>query len=178
MTAGAELSWARHDSPLGPLLLIGGDEGLIGISFLDGADAAEQASAIASRRGVTAVERPTALTEIGLQLDAYFAGSPERFSVKIDWSQFEAFQRSVLQRCATIEFGDRISYSELAEEIGAPRAARAVGNALRSNPITIVIPCHRVVRSDGSLGGYGGEDREQRKATLLDLELSGAAAAA
>ena len=66
---------------------------------------------------------------------------------------------------------------ELAEEIGAPRAARAVGNALRSNPITIVIPCHRVVRSDGSLGGYGGEDREQRKATLLELELSSAAAA-
>ncbi len=176
--AGAELRWARHDSPLGPLLLIGGDDRLVGVSFLDGAESAAQAGDIADTRGATAIEGSTALAELGRQLDAYFAGSPERFSVAIDWSQFDPFQRSVLQRCATIEFGDRISYGELAEEIGAPRAARAVGNALRSNPIAIVIPCHRVVRSDGSLGGYGGVDREQRKATLLGLELSSAAAAA
>ena len=83
----------------------------------------------------------------------------------------------MLQHCETIEYGDRISYGELAEEIGAPRAARAVGNALRSNPITIVIPCHRVVRSDGRIGGYGGVDLEQRKARLLELELGSAAAA-
>jgi methylated-DNA-[protein]-cysteine S-methyltransferase len=144
---------------------------------LDGAESAAQAGDIADTRGATAIEGSTALAELGRQLDAYFAGSPERFSAAIDWSIFEPFQRSVLQRCATIEFGDRISYGELAEEIGAPRAARAVGNALRSNPIAIVIPCHRVVRSDGSLGGYGGVDREQRKATLLGLELSSAAAA-
>jgi len=178
MAASAELRWARHDTPLGPLLLLGGETGLVAVSFLDGADAAAQATVIANSRGVTAIEQPTALSELGRQLDRYFAGSAERFSLAIDWSQFEPFQRSVLQRCATIEFGDRISYGELAEEIGAPRAARAVGNALRGNPITIVIPCHRVVRSDGSLGGYGGEDREQRKATLLELELSSAAAAA
>lgn len=178
MAASAELHWARHDTPLGPLLLVGGEAGLIAVSFLDGADAASQAAAIASSRGATAIEQPTGLSELGRQLDRYFAGSAERFSLAIDWSQFESFQRSVLQRCATIEYGDRISYGELAEEIGAPRAARAVGNSLRSNPITIVIPCHRVVRSDGSLGGYGGADSEQRKATLLDLELSSAAAAA
>ena len=158
--------------------MIGGDAGLIGVSFLDGSEAAAQAAIIANSRGVAAIEQPSSLAELGRQLDRYFSGSPEQFSVAIDWSQFEPFQRSVLQRCATIEYGDRISYGELPDEIGAPRAARAVGNALRSNPITIVIPCHRVVRSDGSLGGYGGEDREQRKATLLELELSSAAAAA
>ena len=177
MAAGAELIWARHDSPLGPLLLVGGEAGLIGLSFLDGVDAEAQAAGVARSRGTNASEKPSALAALKCQLDAYFGGSAERFSVAIDWSQFEPFQRSVLQRCATVPFGDRISYGELAEEIGAPRAARAVGNALRSNPITIVIPCHRVVRSDGSLGGYGCEDREQRKATLLDLELSSAAAA-
>jgi methylated-DNA-[protein]-cysteine S-methyltransferase len=178
MSPGCELRWTQHDSPLGPLLLIGAEAGLISVSFLDGADADVQAAEMADARGATAIEQSTALAELMHQLDAYFAGSPERFSVAIDWSQFDPFQRSVLQRCATIEFGDRISYGELAEEIGAPRAARAVGNALRSNPVTIVIPCHRVVRSDGSLGGYGGADSEQRKATLLALELSSAEAAA
>lgn len=178
MATAVELRWARHDSPLGPVLLVCGDDGLVGVSFLDGREADEEAARLATARGATAIEQPAALADLGHQLDAYFAGSREPFRQAIDWEQFEPFQRRVLQRCATIEYGDRISYGELAEEIGAPRAARAVGNALRSNPITIVIPCHRVVRSDGSIGGYGGVDLEQRKARLLELELGSAAAAA
>ncbi|MCX6370708.1 MAG: methylated-DNA--[protein]-cysteine S-methyltransferase [Solirubrobacterales bacterium] len=178
MNSGVEVRWKETDSPLGSLLLIEGDGRLLAANFLDGADARSTAEQFAAARSARADEQPAALAALSDQLDAYFAGSKTQFSVAIDWSQFEPFQRSVLQRCATIEYGDRISYGELAEEIGAPRAARAVGNALRSNPITIVIPCHRVVRSDGSLGGYGGADSEQRKATLLDLELSSAAAAA
>jgi methylated-DNA-[protein]-cysteine S-methyltransferase len=178
MTAAVELRWARHDSPLGTLLLACSDRGLVAVSFLDGRDADEEAGRFATTRGATAIEQPAALADLGRQLDGYFAGSRERFAQAIDWEQFEPFQRSVLQRCATIEYGDRISYGELAGEIGAPRAARAVGNALRSNPITIAIPCHRVVRSDGSIGGYGGVDLEQRKARLLELELGSAAAAA
>ena len=177
MDSGAEVRWTETPSPLGSLLLIEGDGGLLAANFLDGAEARSTAEQFAAARSARADEQPAALAVLSGQLGDYFAGSPPRFSVAIDWTQFEPFQRRVLQRCATIEYGDRISYGELAEEIGAPRAARAVGNALRSNPITIVIPCHRVVRSDGSLGGYGGEDREQRKATLLDLELSSAAAA-
>ena len=178
MDSGAEVRWTETPSPLGSLLLIEGDGGLLTANFLDGAEARSTAEQFAAARSARADEQPAALAVLSGQLGDYFAGSVPRFSVAIDWTQFEPFQRSVLQRCATIEYGDRISYGELAEEIGAPRAARAVGNALRSNPITIVIPCHRVVRSDGSLGGYGGEDREQRKATLLELELSSAAAAA
>jgi len=177
MGPGAEVRWAETDSPLGSLLLIEGNEGLLAATFLDGAEARSTAEQFAATLSARAAEQPSALAALSEQIGAYFAGSPAQFSFAIDWTQFEPFQRSVLQRCATIEYGDRISYGELAEEIGAPRAARAVGNALRSNPITIVIPCHRVVRSDGSLGGYGGEDREQRKATLLELELSSAAAA-
>ena len=178
MNSGAEVRWTETDSPLGSLLLIEGDGGLLAANFLDGAEARSTAEQFAAARSARADEQPAALAALSEQLGAYFAGSVQRFSVAIDWSQFEPFQRSVLQRCATIEFGDRISYGELAEEIGAPRAARGVGNALRGNPITIVIPCHRVVRSDGSLGGYVGEVREQGKATLLGLELSSAAAAA
>ena len=178
MDPSAEVRWAEKGSPLGSLLLIEGDGGLVAASFLDGAEAHSTAEQFAAACSVRAIEQPEALAALSEQLGAYFAGSPAQFSIVIDWTQFEPFQRSVLQRCATIQFGDRTSYGELAEEIGAPRAARAVGNALRSNPITIVIPCHRVVRSDGSLGGYGGEDREQRKARLLELELSSAASAA
>ncbi len=178
MQPGAELRWTQTDSPLGSLLLIEGDEGLLAAKFLGGAEAGSSAEQFAAARSARANEQPAALTELSKQLGAYFDGSPARFSIAIDWTQFEPFQRSVLQRCATVAYGDRISYGELAEEIGAPRAARAVGNALRSNPITIVIPCHRVVRSDGSLGGYGGEDSEQRKARLLELERSSVAAAA
>jgi methylated-DNA-[protein]-cysteine S-methyltransferase len=176
MIAAVELRWARHDSPLGPLLLACSGDGLVAVSFLDGRDSDDEAGRFATGSGATAIEQPAALADLGRQLDCYFAGSRERFGQAIDWEQFEPFQRRVLQRCATIEYGDRISYGELAEEIGAPRAARAVGNALRSNPI--VIPCHRVVRSDGSIGGYGGVDLEQRKARLLELELGSAAAAA
>jgi len=178
MDPGAEVRWTETDSPLGSLLLIEGDGGLLAANFLDGAEARGTAEQFAATRSARAVEQPAALAVLSEQLGSYFAGSPRQFSIAIDWTQFEPFQRRVLQRCATIQFGDRTSYGELAEEIGAPRAARAVGNALRSNPITIVIPCHRVVRSDGRLGGYGGEDREQRKARLLELELNSAAAAA
>ena len=178
MNSGAEVRWTETDSPLGPLLLIEGDGGLLAANFLDGAKARTKAEQFAATRRARAYEQPAALAALSEQLGGYFAGSPAQFSIAIDWTQFEPFQRRVLQRCATIQFGDRTSYGELAEEIGAPGAARAVGNALRSNPITIVIPCHRVVRSDGSLGGYGGDDREQRKARLLELELRSAAAAA
>ncbi len=178
MTASDELRWTQTDTPLGPLLLIEGDGGLLTASFLDGSEAAGAAAKFATNRSTTAIEQPAALAPLCRQLDSYFAGSAVQFSAAIDWSQFEPFQRRVLQRCATVAYGDRISYGELAEEIGSPRAARAVGNALRSNPVAIVIPCHRVVRSDGSLGGYGGEDPQQRKAKLLNLEISSVSAAA
>ena len=114
------------------------------------------------------------LCEVGAQvqreLDLFFSGSLRHFSAGFSLAESSDFQRRVLEECSRVEFGGRITYGELASRLGAPGASRAVGNALRHNPIALIIPCHRVTRSDGALGGYGGEDTRQRKKALLDLE--------
>lgn len=106
------------------------------------------------------------------QLFNYFAGSRQRFSVALDLSGSTTFQRRVWRACARIPRGEVRSYAEVARTAGRPRAARAVGQAMAANPIPVVIPCHRVVRSDGSLGGYGLGIRVKRE--LLRLERSSA----
>ncbi len=106
------------------------------------------------------------------QLDDYFSGSLTEFSLPLALEGCGDFQRRVLEQCSRIAYGERATYGLLASQIGAPGAARAVGNALRRNPIALLIPCHRVTRADGSLGGYGGEDSHQRKRALLALETS------
>ena len=104
------------------------------------------------------------------QLDAYFAGSLTEFSLTTELVGCTDFQLRVLRECSQVDYGERLTYGQLAQQIGTPGGARAVGNALRTNPIALLIPCHRVTRADGSLGGYGGEDRQQRKKALLALE--------
>lgn len=105
---------------------------------------------------------------LGAQLDAYFAGSRRAFDVEIDWSLSTGFQREALQEVARIPYGETASYGEIADRAGRPRAARAVGTACRFSPITLVVPAHRVIRSDGSLGEYAG--REDVKRFLIELE--------
>jgi methylated-DNA-[protein]-cysteine S-methyltransferase len=102
------------------------------------------------------------------ELDEYFAGRRRRFEVTLDWSLITPFARRVLRMTAAIPYGGHLSYAEVAAEAGSPRGARAAGNALGSNPIPIVIPCHRVLHSGGGLGGYGGG--LERKRYLLELE--------
>jgi methylated-DNA-[protein]-cysteine S-methyltransferase len=104
------------------------------------------------------------------QLRDYFAGRLKRFDVKLDLSSLKPFQRQVLDRCARIGYGRTKTYGELAREIGRPRAARAVGGALGRNPVPLVIPCHRVVAGDGSLGGFSAEQGVKLKRRLLELE--------
>ena len=106
------------------------------------------------------------------QLRDYFAGKPVRFRVKLDLSSLTPFQRQVLQACTKIEYGQTISYSQLARRIGKPKAARAVGGALARNPIPIVIPCHRVIAADGSMGGFSAEQGISLKKKLLKMESS------
>jgi methylated-DNA-[protein]-cysteine S-methyltransferase len=112
--------------------------------------------------------------DIAGQLTEYLAGRRRRFDVRLDWNSTEpGFRRVVLQTLAESEFGDTMSYGELAARAGSPRAARAVGTAMATNPLAIVVPCHRVVRADGSIGGYGGGramSGVQMKQYLLDLE--------
>ncbi len=102
------------------------------------------------------------------QLSEYFDGNRRWFDLALDWRLSHGFYRQVLDALMTVEFATTVSYGELAHMAGSPGAARAVGTAMSTNPIALVVPCHRVVRSDGSLGEYGG--RPEAKAWLIDHE--------
>ena len=114
------------------------------------------------------VESSASLDPLRRELDEYFAGRRREFDLALDWALIAPFGRRVLRKTAAIPYGGHLSYGEIAAEAGTPRGARAAGNALGSNPIPIVIPCHRVLRSGGALGGYGGG--LDRKRFLLELE--------
>ena len=107
------------------------------------------------------------------QLQAYLNYEIKQFSLAIDWSGYTAFQKDVLQETLSIPYGETRSYGQVAAAIGNPKASRAVGQAEKSNQVPLVIPCHRVIGSDGSLTGYGGKDNTDLKAWLLDFEKVG-----
>jgi len=107
------------------------------------------------------------------QLQAYLNYEIKRFSLPIDWSGFTAFQKDVLQETLSVPYGETRSYGQVAAAIGNPKASRAVGQAEKSNQVPLVIPCHRVIGSDGSMTGYGGRDNTDLKSWLLDFEKVG-----
>lgn len=119
-----------------------------------------------------AVENPRLLPEFAADLVRYFAGEQVQFDVPIDWRGFSNFEVDVWRACAKIGYGKTASYKALADEIGCPGAARAVGTAMSHNPVAPVVPCHRVLKSDGSLGGYSGPGGLKQKQSLLDMEAS------
>ena len=157
-----DLVTATYDSPLGPILLAASDQGLAGLWF-EGQRHWPQASA--SWREYTA---HTVLTETRHQLDAYFAGTRLAFNLPLDLSIGTAFQSRVWQALCAIPAGVTQSYAAVAARLGAPRAARAIGAAVGRNPVSIVVPCHRVLGAAGTLTGYAGG--LERKAALLRLE--------
>ena len=119
--------------------------------------------------GCPTIRDPQALAEVEEQVTEYFRGERSEFDLEVDLSVLSDFERGVLEQLTEeIRFGQVIPYSELARRIGKPKAARAVGNAVGANPVPIVVPCHRVVRLDGSLGGYGGG--VEYKERLLRIE--------
>ena len=117
-----------------------------------------------------AVETPRAMPPFRRQIMSFFAGRPTAFDVEIDVASYSPFQQRIFEACRCIPYGKTASYGELAAAAGAPGAARAVGNTMARNPIPIVIPCHRVVRSDGSLGGFSSPAGTREKLRLLELE--------
>jgi len=162
-----DVAYAETDSPLGRLTVFVTPRGLLRVAYEDEpVDAAlEQMAARVSPRILRA---PARTDQARRELDAYFAGSRRSFDLSVDWSLVRGFAARVLRQTARIPFGAVRSYGQVAASAGSPRAYRAAGNALGSNPIPIVVPCHRVLPADGGLGGYsGGLDR---KRFLLALE--------
>ena len=162
-----DVAYAVADSPLGPLTVMVTPRGLVRLSYPgEGIDA--QLAELAERVSPRIFEAPERTDEVRRQLDAYFAGDRTAFDLPIDWRLVRGFAGEVLRATARIPFGSVSSYRAVATEAGSPNAYRAAGNALGSNPIPIVVPCHRVLHAGGGLGGYtGGLDR---KRYLLRLE--------
>jgi methylated-DNA-[protein]-cysteine S-methyltransferase len=155
-------------SPLGPIYLAVSGAGVIALDFSD----TEQAflSKIGKRTGAVPILAPERVAKVARQVREYLRGERDAFDVPLDLSSLTHFQSQVLQTVMRVPRGEFITYAELARRIGRPKAARAVGQALGSNPIPIIIPCHRVLASDGGLGGYSGRDGVRTKARLLRLE--------
>ncbi len=159
--------YGTMDSPLGPLMIAVSDAGVTEISF--GRNSTTQAFlARVIDRGYDPVPDQAAIQPVVQQLSEYFQGSRNTFDVPVDFSGLSPFAKDVLQATAAVPFGGVATYSEIARRIDNPGASRAVGNALGRNPIPIILPCHRVVPADHSIGKYtGGVDI---KADLLTIE--------
>jgi methylated-DNA-[protein]-cysteine S-methyltransferase len=157
------------DSPIGTLLLMATSKGVVRIAF-ESENRDEVLGEVAQNLSPRILEAPRRLDPVRRELDRYFEGKLRDFEVPLDWSLAGDFARRVLRRTARIPYGSVASYGDVAMGSGTPRGARAVGNALGSNPIPVVVPCHRVVRTGGAIGGYGGG--LSRKRWLLALEAS------
>lgn len=162
-----DVAMTTMDSPIGTLLLLATPRGVVRISF-EHEQRDEVLGEVAANLSPRILEAPRRLDPLRRELDRYFLGRLRDFDVPIDWSLAGPFARKVLRRTSRIPYGSVASYGDVAHDVGNPRGARAVGNALGSNPIPVVVPCHRVVRTGGALGGYGGG--LDRKRWLLDLE--------
>src|SRR3954451_6947630 len=163
-----DVAYASVDSPLGPLVVAATPKGLVRVSYSEFRGEGEVLEELARRVSPRVLEAPARLDGVRRELDEYFEGRRERFDTPVHWSYLAGFTREVLRATAAIRFGEVSTYAGVAEAAGSPRAVRAAGNALGANPMPVVVPCHRVLRSGGSLGGYTGG--LERKEFLLRLE--------
>jgi methylated-DNA-[protein]-cysteine S-methyltransferase len=162
-----DVAYGFADSPFGPLLVAVTPRGLVRVLYPD-YEVDEEVDRLAHEVSPRVLRSARATQGVRRELDEYFAGRRQAFGVPVDLEGMRGFRRAVLERTAEIPFGTVITYREMAERAGSPRGARAAGNALGSNPVPIVVPCHRVVHSGGGLGGYTGG--LERKIHLLQLE--------
>ena len=167
-----DVAYTATDTPFGPLLLAATPAGLVRIAF-----ASEDADAVledlARRISPRVLAAPARLDDARRELEEYFAGRRTRFAVRLDWSLTTGFHRAVLGVTAAIPYGRTETYRTVATAAGNAEAVRAAGTALARNPLPLVVPCHRVLRSDGGLGGYRGG--LELKDALLRLEAAGVA---
>ena len=162
-----DVAYGPYDSPLGRLTVIVTPRGLVRLSY-PGEGIEAQLGELAGRVSPRILEAPERTDDVRRQLDDYFAGRRRAFETPIDWRLVRGFAGDVLRATARIPFGETASYREVAAAAGSPNAYRAAGNALGSNPVPIVVPCHRVLHAGGGLGGYTGG--LERKRYLLTLE--------
>ncbi len=165
-----DVAYRTLDTPIGRLLLAATEQGLVRVAFAheDSDRVLEELSRAISPRVLRA---PGRLDEAAREIEEYFARRRREFEVPVDLRLSKGFRRQVLARLPTISYGKTASYGALAAAVGHPGAARAVGTACATNPVPIVVPCHRVVRSDGSPGQYGGGT--ETKVALLEMEAAG-----
>jgi methylated-DNA-[protein]-cysteine S-methyltransferase len=162
-----DVAYAQVDSPLGPLTIAATKRGLVRVAYPE-RTVDQVLERIAVEVSPRILEAPARLDGLRRELDEYFEGERHKFDASIDWSLTKGFFRSVLQATKRIGYGKVRTYSQVAASAGNPKAVRATGNGLGSNPMPIVVPCHRVVRTGGAMGGYTGG--LERKEFLLGLE--------
>lgn len=162
-----DVAYRTIDSPVGALLLAATETGLVRVAFeREGFDTV--LDSLATRVSPRVLQAPRRLDTAAAELDEYFAGTRRAFDLPLDLALSSGFRQVVQRYLPHIGYGHTRTYTEVAETVGNPRAVRAVGTACATNPLPVVVPCHRVLRTDGSMGGYlGGLDA---KRTLLELE--------
>lgn len=163
-----DIAYTVTDSPVGKLLLAATERGLLRLAYADDEQQDAVLEDLAARVSPRVLAAPARLDEPRRELEQYFDGRRRGFEVPLDWRLVGPFGRRVLEAAAAIPYGGVSTYAEVAVAAGSPRGARATGNALGANPLPIVLPCHRVLRSGGGLGGYTGGLDKKRK--LLALE--------
>jgi methylated-DNA-[protein]-cysteine S-methyltransferase len=163
-----DVAFERHESPLGTIIVGATREGLVrvGLPLEDEEAVLSQLAEKISARVLHASR--DSLTQTRRELDEYFGRTRQEFDIPLDWRLTGGFRREVLRATAEIPYGHTASYKDVATRAGSPGATRAAGSALATNPLPIVVPCHRVLRTGGALGGYAGG--LEAKATLLTLE--------
>jgi methylated-DNA-[protein]-cysteine S-methyltransferase len=162
-----DVAYTTIDTPVGPLLLAATDKGLVRVAYAS-QDHDLVLADLAQRVSPRVLRAPGRLSVAARELDEYFAGRRTTFDLPLDLALSSGFRRLVQQHLPDIAYGHTQSYKQVAEIVGNPRAVRAVGTACATNPLPVVVPCHRVLRSDGTLSGYAGGPAA--KATLLALE--------
>lgn len=162
-----DVAYRTIATPVGPLLLAATDTGLVRVAF-EREDFDAVLETLATKVSPRILEAPRRLDAVATEFDEYFAGTRHEFDVPLDYALSSGFRQNVQRYLPHIGYGHTQSYKEVAELVGNPKAVRAVGTACATNPLPVVVPCHRVLRTDGTLGGYiGGLDA---KTTLLTLE--------
>jgi methylated-DNA-[protein]-cysteine S-methyltransferase len=165
-----DVAYRTVDSPVGPLLLAATPRGLVRVAYdVEGHD--RVLDALASRLSPRVLRAPGRLDPAARELDEYFGGRRRSFDLPLDLSLSKGFRLLVQQHLTEIGYGQTRSYRQVAELVGNPKAVRAVGTACATNPLPVVLPCHRVLRADGTTGGYAGGPAA--KLTLLNLEAAG-----